>query len=128
MKKTVSIILVCALLVCSLLSLTSCGTMLMGKYRSEADLVIGTSSVTYEFGLFGDVTVTVNNLGKETVEEGKYEFNDDGTKITFTFENEDGTPDVTTYGFSSGTEDGKKFIKLTSTGILATESTYYEVD
>ena len=128
MKKTISLVLVCALLICSLLSLTSCGKMLMGKYRSETDLIVGKSSVTYEFGMFGEVTMTVNSLGKETVEEGKYEFNDEGDKITFTFENEDGTPNVTTYSFSSGTEDGKNFIKLTAEGLVKMETVFYQVD
>ena len=125
MKKIVSLTLVCVLLVCTMLTLASC-SMVTGKYKAEVDLLIGKSSVTYEFSPFGTVTVTTNSLGKETVEEGKYELNDAGDKITFTFENEDGTPNVTTYGFSSGTEDGKKFIKLTSTGLLATEAIYYE--
>ena len=125
MKKIVSLTLVCVLLVCTMLTLASCN-LLMGKYTAELDLGFGKSSVTYEFSPLGSVTLTTNTFGKETVEEGKYEFNDAGDKITFTFENEDGTPNVTTYGFSSGTEDGKKFIKLTSTGLLATEAIYYE--
>lgn len=112
MKKTVSMILVCALLVCSMLTLVSCGKMLSGKYTAEVDLLIGKSSVTYEFSPLGSVTVTTNTLGKETVEEGKYELNDAGDKITFTFENEDGVKESETLDFAQGEENGVKYVKI----------------
>ena len=112
MKKILSAVLVCAILVCSLLTLSSCGKMLYGAYKAEVDLIIGTSSVTYDFDLFGKVTYTVNTFGKETVTEGKYELNDEGNKITFTFENEDGTPDVDTYDFVTGEEGGVEYVKI----------------
>lgn len=112
MKKTISAILVCALLVCSILTLVSCGKSISGKYSAEVDLIIGTSSVTYEFAPFGGVTVITNSLGKESVEEGKYELNDAGDKITLTFENEDGTKESETYDFVQGEENGVKYIKL----------------
>lgn len=114
MKKTISTILVCVLLLSSVFVLASCDKMLVGKYRAEIDLVLGSSSVTYEFGLFGKLTCTTNSLGKETVTEGKYEFNDDGSKITFIYEKEDGTPETETYDFKTGTEDGVDYIKLGS--------------
>ena len=111
MKKTVSMILVCALLVCTMLTLASC-SMVTGKYKAEVDLLIGKSSVTYEFSPFGTVTVTTNTLGKETVEEGKYELNDAGDKITFTFENEEGVAESDTYDFAQGEENGVKYVKI----------------
>ncbi len=112
MKKIISALLICILLVGTMLSLISCGKTLTGKYEAEVDLIIGKTSVTYEFGLFGKVTYTANTFGKETVTEGKYKFNDAGDKITLTFENEEGVEESNTYDFSSGEEDGVKYIKL----------------
>ena len=104
MKKIISLDLVCALLVCSIFTLASCSKMLMGKY--EADF--GIKEVTYEFEMFGKVTKTVDPIvGENTVQEGKYEFNKEGTEITLTFGEES-----TTCDFSSGEEDGVKYIKL----------------
>ncbi len=104
MKKTVSLVLVCVLLVCSLLSLTSCGTMLTGKY--QADLAF--AKVTYEFEMFGKVTMTTDPfIGDTTTVEGEYKINDDGTKITLTFNDE-----AETYDFVTGEEGGVKYIKL----------------
>lgn len=112
MKKTVSMVLVCVLLVCTLLTLASCGKSLSGAYTAEVDLLIGKSSVTYEFDLFGKVTCTTNTLGKESVEEGKYELNDAGDKITLTFENEDGVEESESYDFVQGEENGVKYVKI----------------
>jgi hypothetical protein len=104
MKKTVSLVLVCALLVCSLLSLTSCGAMLTGKY--QADLAI--AKVTYEFEMFGKVTKTTDPfIGDTTTIEGEYKINDEGTKITFTFNDE-----AETYDFVTGNEGDVKYIKI----------------
>ena len=109
MKKIISTILALVLLVGSLMTLTSCGKMLFGKY--EANLVF--AEVTYEFGLFGKVTCTVDPvIGDEIVYEGKYEFNDAGDKITITFENDDADDYEGEYSFSSGEEDGEEYIKL----------------
>ena len=104
MKKTLSAILVCVLLIGCLFALCSCGKSLSGKY--EIDL--GVSETTYEFGAFGKVTRTVDPIvGDDEVTEGKYEFNDAGDEITLTFGEESKT-----YDFSSGEEDGVKYIKL----------------
>ena len=109
MKKIVSTLLVCVLLVGCIMTFASCSKVLTGKY--EADWAI--AEVTYEFGLFGKVTVTVEPLIGDTVSyEGKYEFNDAGDEITFTFENEEAEEYGGTVGFSSGEEDGVKYIKL----------------
>lgn len=111
MKKIISTILACVLLVGSLFALTSCGKSITGKY--EANLVA--AEVTYEFGMFGKVTCTIDPiLGDETVVEGKYEFNDAGDKITITFEgdSDDAKEYAGEYNFSSGVEDGQEYIKL----------------
>ncbi|MBO7195721.1 MAG: hypothetical protein J6V80_00115 [Clostridia bacterium] len=112
MKKIISTVLVCALLVCTLLTLAACGKSLSGSYKAELDLLIGKSSVTYEFSPFGKVTVTTNSLGKETVEEGKYELDDDGDEITFTFVNDKGEEVESEYDFATGEENGVKYIKI----------------
>ena len=109
MKKTVSNILVCMLLVCSILALSSC-TMLIslgqltGKY--QGDIVV--AKITYEFELFGKVTkITDPFIGDVTVEVGEYKISDDGTKITLTFNDE-----AETFDFVTGEEGGIKYIKL----------------
>lgn len=103
MKKTVSAILVCILLVSSMFVLVSCGKSLSGEYKD-----VLTGNVSYEFGAFGKVTKTVDNIiGDDTVTEGKYEINDDGNKITLTFGDE-----TDTYDFVSGEENGQKYIKI----------------
>lgn len=104
MKKAISSVLVCVLLVCTLLTLVSCGKMFSGKY--EADLMI--AEVTYEFQFGGKVIKTTDPImGDDTVEEGKYEINDDETKITFTFDDES-----TTVPFAKGEESGVKYVKI----------------
>lgn len=104
MKKTVSAILVCVLLVGCIFTLASCSKSLNGKYT--ADLAV--TEITYEFGAFGKVTKTEDPfVGDTTTVEGKYEINDEGTKITFTFNDE-----ANTYDLSTGTEDGVDYIKI----------------
>ena len=109
MKKIISTILALVLLVGSLMMLTSCGKMITGKY--EANLVF--AEVTYEFGMFGSVSCTVDPIvGDELVYEGKYSFNDAGDKITITLESDDADKYAGEYAFSSGEEDGVAYIKL----------------
>ena len=104
MKRIISAILVCVLLVCSMFALTSCDKVILGKYK--VDLVL--YEETYEFGLFGKVTKTQEYIsGNDTVTEGTYQFNEAGDKIILTFND-----DPQTYDFSSGTEDGIDYIKL----------------
>lgn len=104
MKKTVSAILVCVIMVCSLFALVSCGKSLVGTYKAEKLL----SDVTYEFELGGKVTKTSDRvIGKAEVLEGTYEFSDDNTRITFTF-----GEDTYTHDFVDGEEGGVKYIKI----------------
>ena len=112
MKKTVSLVLVCVLLACTLITFVSCDKMLSGEYTAEVDLIIGKSSVTYKFDPFGKVTCTTNTLGKENVQEGKSELNDAGDKITLTFENKDGVEESESYNFAQGEENGVKYVKI----------------
>ena len=109
MKKIVSVVLVCVLLACTLLTLASCGKSLSGTYSGS----VLVAQVTYEFGAFGQVTKTTDPIvGNNVVEEGKYKFNDAGDKITFTFANEDGVEESSTHDFNEGEEDGVKYIKI----------------
>ena len=107
MKRIISTILVCVLLLGCVMSFASCGKMFSGKY--QADLLI--SKNTYEFKFGGKVILTVDPaIGETKTYEGKYDINDDTNEITFVFEsNEDfnGTVD-----FSKGEEDGVKYVKI----------------
>ena len=121
MKKIISLALVCVLLVGTMFTLASCGTMLFGKY----ELVISDSNrVAYEFS-FNKVTktTTYGALGFEKTEvtEGKYEITEveEGKyQITFTW---DGETEPETTNFTQGEENGKKYVRI---GIL----TYEKVD
>ena len=104
MKKTISVVLVCVMLACTLFALTSCGKMFSGKY--EAETVLG--DVTYEFEFGGKVTkITEPLFGKNETYEGEYEFNKDGDEVTLTFNGESET-----FEFVEGEEGGVKYIKL----------------
>ena len=101
MKRIISALLVCVLLVGAMLSLASCGTMLSGKYELDAALV----EVVYEFAL-NKVTVTVSPIvGDDYVVEGTYKIgeNDKGeSEITLTFAEEDDNAKSGTFSFSKG--------------------------
>ena len=110
MKKIISTVLVCVLLVSTLFVLASCGVS--GTYKK--------GSTTLEFSLFNKVTITesVEVLGAVTTKtyEAKYkiEENDDGKTITFTYE--DGADEHIvcsgTRTFSEGEKDGVKYIQI----------------
>ena len=120
MKKIISPILICALLLCAVLSFTSCSVLgfVFGTYSA--------GTTTAEFGL-GKVTVTeeVEILGAVVTKtyECKYkiEENDDGDRtIVFTYEG-DADEHLVFSGeraFSEGEEDGQKYVTI---GII----TYY---
>ena len=110
MKRIISTVLVCVLLVGSIFALASCGKMLSGKY--ELDAVVGGTS--YEFK-GNKVTVTFELLGFEKSSDGTYKIaeNENGdTEITFTFESKDAEKYAGTFAFSEGAEDGEKYIKI----------------
>ena len=117
MKKIISTILVCVLLLGCVMSLASCGKLLVGKYESEVDVAIAGGKVTYEFSAFKytkTTTTTVLGFEKTSVEEGSFKIteNDEGEPvISFTFE-VDGVKEVETYSFSQGEEDGVSYIKI----------------
>ena len=115
MKKIISALLVCVLLVGCVLALASCGKMISGTYKDP------TGNVQYKFS-GNKVTKTTDKLiGDDEVIEGKYSITeaDDGS-MTITFEFEGQTAE--TVGFAQGEENGVKYIKL-GTGILAIKYT-----
>ena len=107
MKKIVSTLLVCVLLVGCIMTLASCGKMFSGTY--EADF--GIYEATYKFQIGGKVTLTLDYPILEDKEYvGKYTISENGDEITFEFE--DLEEFSGTRSFSKGEEDGDKYIKL----------------
>ena len=123
MKKTISTILVCVLLVGTLLSLASCEMfgLVTGTYARTAEVFGIETTTTYEFS-GKEVTVstvtTMGNTSTTSNKTGEYEIgeNEEGQKtITLTFTNEDGEGTVTTYTFNSGKDDNGAYIELDGT-------------
>ena len=109
MKRIISTILVCVLLLGCVMSLASCGKMFSGKYQAD----IAVAKLTYDFAIGGKVTLTVDPLiGDTDTYEGKYEINDETDEITFVFESEDAKSYNGTQDFTKGEEDGVKYIKI----------------
>ncbi len=123
MKKTISTILVCVLLVGSLLALASCEVagFVFGTY-TRTDTFVVDITTTYEFSLteVTKTTVTDNLIGSgQTVETETMKYkvgeNDEGEKvIAFTVETSDGTK-TTEYSFNSGKDDGGAYIEINGT-------------
>ena len=99
MKKILSAVLVCVLLVGCVFALASCGKTLSGEYKLDATgEIAGIKSgvvTTYKFS-GSKVTLTIDTYvanNKSTVEyDGKYTIEevDEDYEITFTFTDEDG--------------------------------------
>ena len=131
MKKIISTVLLCVLLVSSLFVLASCNTI-SGTYGGEVDLVLAKYKVTYEFK-GNDVTVTsqltssIGSLNPVSV-SGTYEIGEDeeGNKtITFDYsdseEEADGAAkEGTALSFNQGKDDNGKYIEIAG-------AKYYEV-
>ena len=113
MKKTLSKLLVCVLLLGCIFSLAGCGpiTVVTGKYK--ADILL--AEVTYDFGAFGGVTVIVDPIAGDSYSfDGKYSVDNstDPYEITFTFEDSEAKEYSGTFSFSSGKEDGVKYVEI----------------
>lgn len=111
MKKIISLVLVCVLLVGCMFTLASCSTILMGKY--EAKGLFG--ATTLEFNLDGTMTYTKGSISLN----GTYEIEKDDSgnyEIEFDFgeEDKDTLADLFDgdHSFSKGTEDGVDFVKI----------------
>lgn len=119
MKKTISSILVCVLLVGTLLSLASCEVagFVFGKY-SKTTSALGVEVVeTYDFSLTEVTKTTVSKVGSlsQTSEETyKYKVgkNDDGERIiSFTVETDNGSK-TTNFSFNSGSDNDGSYIEI----------------
>lgn len=110
MKKIISAVLVCVLLMCCVFALASCGK-LSGTYKDAANIT------TFEFS-GSKVTLRIDNIiGEDTVLEGKYEITEDEEgkqTITFTFDSEDDEADAweAPMSFLEGKEGDVEYIKI----------------
>ena len=107
MKKTLSMILLVAVLALSVLTLASCG--LSGEYVDPTGLT------TLEFS--GDkVTIITSSGALSLTYNAKYEITekDDGKVITFTYEEGEQVNSLFNgeKSFSEGTEEGTDYIKI----------------
>ena len=109
MKKIVSAILVCVLLVGTMLTLASCG--LSGTYEN------GTTKITFKgktVTIVDEVTILGATVSKTYEAEYEIVDGDEGKTIVFTYA-EGADKHITLNGeknFSQGEEDGVKYIKI----------------
>jgi hypothetical protein len=113
MKRILSALLVCVLLVGCVFALASCGKTLSGTYSSGK--VLG-SGVSYTFK-GNDVTVTYSIAGFEKSINGTYEIttnDEDQEVIIFTFgEGEENADDYAgEFAFAEGKEGDTEYIKI----------------
>lgn len=112
MKKIISAILVCVLLVGCMFTLASCGNKPSGAYEATVEVLGQKVTTTYDFGgKKVEITIKTTVLGSVNTEtsEAKYEINEtsDGLEITFITE-VDGEEKSQTYTYEKG--DG--YIKI----------------
>ena len=114
MKRIISTLLVCVLLLGCVFTLASCGKTVSGKYELK---LTESNKTVYDFSMGKVTRTTTSGLAgytKDTVIEGKYKINEvenDKFEITFTWE-VDGKEEIETVSFSEGEENGVKYIKL----------------
>ncbi|MBO5009751.1 MAG: hypothetical protein IKJ13_05030 [Clostridia bacterium] len=109
MKKIVSGILVCVMLIGCVFALASCGKTLNGSY---ADELTGLTTYTFE-GNKVTVSVGAGNFAKTF--EGTYEIKTNDKEeevIAFTFEGDGSDKYTGEYAFVEGTEGDKEYIKI----------------
>ena len=113
MKKIISGILLCALLVSCLFVLSACAPKLSGTY--QADLIA--AKATYAFESNGNMTLTLDPLAGGNISwEGTYEINEDTNEITITLNTDDSDASKYsgTHSFAQGEENGTEYIKIGS--------------
>ena len=139
MKRILSVVLACALLVGCVMIFASCGVS--GTYEND---VLG----TYEFGTFGKVTHSVGNIQYKSVFSYKVETEDDGDKqlvlvlekyvydgddedikelvadLNEEVEEADEEDRTVKYYFAEGEKDGKKYVEIGVNELLAAK--YYK--
>lgn len=119
MKKIISALIICVLVVGCVCALTGCGgKTLNGAYVLEADIggIIDLGSTTYEFS-GNNVEITYEVRGFEKSIEGTYEIttNEDETMtltITIESEEEDAEDYAGKHSFVEGKEGDVEYIKI----------------
>lgn len=126
MKKIVSTLLVCVLLVGTLFTLASCGSTISGTYSAETSVLGVESKVTYAFDgknvtVSSKVTTALGSVESPTL-EGTYEIgkDDDGNKtITFDYSGDEKSEGAADEGvalsFNQGKDDKGKYIEIAGT-------------
>lgn len=112
MKKIISMVLVCVLLLGCVVALSSCAKTISGTYKADA----GIASGTYQFK-GNKVTITKEVFGFEKTYTATYEITgseEEGYQITFTYaEGEEADDDLKgTLSFSEGKENDVTYIKI----------------
>lgn len=117
MKKITSLVLVCALLVCTIFTLASC-SMRFGKYESEINLGLVEWKVTYEFmGPMVTITTETDSLfgdSETDVLKGTFDIIGEGDDMEIVLDLDKGNDLVKSgaYSFSEGVENGVKYIVI----------------
>ena len=116
MKKVLSAVLACVLVLGMMFTLVSCGKKLSGAYEAEVDIALASYEVTYDFsGSKVEVTRKSTLLGasfEPVVINGTYEIaEDEEGKLTITFEYE-GKEDEVVKGGTFAFEEGEDYIKI----------------
>jgi hypothetical protein len=128
MKKTISTILVCVLLVGSLLTLASCEVlgMLIGTYSD--------GTTTYAFSGKEVTITTTTSIGSWTntiTKTGEYKIDKnekDQKTIAITISDDDGNSTTTVYRLNTGKDDQGAYIEIISDGLFGdVTSRYYSV-
>ena len=123
MKKIISTVLACMILVGAIFTLASCGNTLSGTYAGEVNVLVAKYKVTYEFK-GNDVTVTSklsSSLGsiESNPIEGTYVIgeDEDGKKtITFDYSGDEEAKGAAEEGvavsLNQGEDDNGKYIEI----------------
>lgn len=108
MKKTISLILACMLLVGCVLSLASCSAFLVGTYENKGLL----TTTTVEFKLDGTVIYSIGSIS--LVGEYELDKNDKGEPVIELDFEDDSVADLIDgeFSFAKGKENGTAYIEI----------------
>ena len=112
MKKIVSTVLVCVMLLSCVLVLASCAKTLSGEYVNETTVFGVTTTTSYEFE-GSNVTIKTSVSGFSYEYDGEYAI--DGDTITFTFGDEDAEKYSGEVSFNEGSDNDGAYIELDGT-------------
>ena len=112
MKRIISTLLVCVLLLGCVFTLASCGKMLSGTYSNKVEAFGQSIETSYTFKgnkVTAEVKTTIAGKVNTVTNEGTYAIEDG--EISFTFE-EDGEAKTETFTFEEGEKNDVKYIKI----------------